>query len=326
MWEQFNKEHPEANDYSVWQFGDNADKLAELVLKGIKTATCSAHVWYELENEELPQVGEYSVILNSQDEAVCIIKTTKVEIKPYDEIGELHAYKEGEGDRSLAYWREVHTKFFTHELSQAGLIFDEKMPIVCEEFEVVYRDPIEEIMNFLHLSEKMKTTYRHSWCTDGSKESVAEHSYRLALMAMLMKDIYPDIDHNRLIKMCLVHDLGESITTDIPAFEKTQQHENTEILAQKQIVNMLSHSLKQEVHSLFEEINALETKEAKIYKCLDKLEALIQHNEADLSTWIELEYDLQLTYGIKDCAAFEFMNIWREIVKQDSINKMEEEK
>ena len=124
-------------EYDAWAFGGDADGLAELVKNGIKTATCSAYVFYELEDEELPKVGEYGVILDGQDEAVCIIKTTKVYVTAYDEVTEEHAFKEGEGDRSLEYWRKVHKEFFTEELKEIGQEFDEKMKLVCEEFEVV---------------------------------------------------------------------------------------------------------------------------------------------------------------------------------------------
>lgn len=122
-----------------WAFGDKADDLAELVLQGIKTATSSAHALYAIDSEPLPEAGEYSVILDSHDNAVCIIKTTKVYVTSFDKVSEVHAYKEGEGDRSLAYWREVHERFFTDCLKEAGLFFSQRMEVVCEEFEVIYK-------------------------------------------------------------------------------------------------------------------------------------------------------------------------------------------
>ena len=121
----------------AWSFGGDADKLAELVRAGEKTATCSALVFYELENEELPQVGEYNIILDSEGNAVCITKTTTVYVTTFDAISETHAFKEGEGDRSLEYWRKVHREFFSGELRTINQPFDEKMELVCEEFEVV---------------------------------------------------------------------------------------------------------------------------------------------------------------------------------------------
>ena len=123
--------------YDAWAFGGAPDRLAELVKKGIKTATCSALELYEAEDEPLPQPGDYSVILDSEDNAVCIIRTTKVYVMPFDQVSAEHAFKEGEGDRSLAYWREVHEEFFTEELRPVGQVFDNKMKVVCEEFEVV---------------------------------------------------------------------------------------------------------------------------------------------------------------------------------------------
>lgn len=125
--------------YESWAFGCNPDELAKLVLDGIKTATASAYAMYEYENEEIPKEGSYNVILNSKEEAICIIKTTKVYIEEFKKVSADHAYKEGEGDRSLAYWRKVHQEFFTECLKEIGMEFGEDMKVVCEEFEVIFR-------------------------------------------------------------------------------------------------------------------------------------------------------------------------------------------
>ncbi len=127
-------------EYEAWAFGGAPDKLAALVKAGVKTATCSALCFYEIENEPLPRAGEYSVILDAAGGAVCVIRTVKVYITAFREVTPEHAYKEGEGDRSLAYWRAVHEEFFTEELGSAGLRFSEDMLLVCEEFEVVPTD------------------------------------------------------------------------------------------------------------------------------------------------------------------------------------------
>lgn len=126
--------------YKAWGFGDAPDQLADLVLTGIKTATASAYDLYFMEGEEdpLPQSGDYSVILNSKDEAVCVIQTTKTTVVPFDEVSKEHAYKEGEGDRSLAYWRAVHEEFFTKEFEETKTEFNGQTRILCEEFQVVY--------------------------------------------------------------------------------------------------------------------------------------------------------------------------------------------
>ena len=127
--------------HDIWKFcggGAAADKLANLVLAGIKTATASTKLAYELGGENLPEVGTYSVIL-FDNEAACIIRDTKVSVVPFNQVSADHAFKEGEDNRSLNKWREVHRRAFTPDYEAAGLDFDEKGDCVLEEFEVVYR-------------------------------------------------------------------------------------------------------------------------------------------------------------------------------------------
>lgn len=124
----------------AWSFGGDPDALAKLVADGIKTATSSAYALYEIEHETLPEVGEYSIILDSKKEAVCIIQTTQVTVVAFDKISSEQAYKEGENDRSLENWRKVHKEFFKHELAGYHLEFNEKMLVVYEEFKMVYKE------------------------------------------------------------------------------------------------------------------------------------------------------------------------------------------
>ncbi|QFT87986.1 ASCH domain protein [Bacillus sp. THAF10] len=104
----------------------------------MKTATCSGHIFYEIENEPLPTVEDYSIILNSKDEPLAIIKTTEVNVLPMNEVSEEFAIAEGEGDRTYRYWKEAHEKFFTKELKDLGLEYSEDMLLVCERFELVH--------------------------------------------------------------------------------------------------------------------------------------------------------------------------------------------
>ena len=134
MWKQSGL----AGEYDAWSFGDDAEGLAALVRAGVKTATSSAYDLYEAEGEDLPQAGDTSVILDSRDEAVCIIRTTRGFVAPFDAVPPEHAFREGEGDRSLEYWRKVHEAFFREELDSAGLEFSGNSRVVCEEFEVIY--------------------------------------------------------------------------------------------------------------------------------------------------------------------------------------------
>ena len=138
MWKRYCEKEGVNAAYEAWAFGGAPDELAALVLSGTKTATASAYPLYTLEGEGLPKAGDFSVILNEKDEAVCVIRTSKVYVCPFREVSAEHAFREGEGDRSLDYWRRVHRDFFTHEMSAAGFSFDEDMPVVCEEFLRVY--------------------------------------------------------------------------------------------------------------------------------------------------------------------------------------------
>ena len=139
MWAEFAaRYHIEDADYEAWAFGDDADELARLVLEGVKTATSSAFPLYALEEDPLPEEGEYSVILDSREEAVCVIRTEKVYVVPFRDVGAEHARREGEGDLSLACWRRVHETFFAQELAQAGQLFTPDMLGVCEEFRRVW--------------------------------------------------------------------------------------------------------------------------------------------------------------------------------------------
>jgi len=154
-----------------------------------------------------------------------------------------------------------------------------------------------ELLQILRVAEKLKCNTRHSYTSTGRHESVAEHSWRIALMAMLLTPEFPEADMNKVIRMCLIHDLGEAFTGDIPAFDKTEADIRREDAALDAWVQTLPGNTRKEFTALLEEMNALQTREARIYKAIDKLEAVIQHNEADITTWLPLEYDLQLRYG-----------------------------
>lgn len=155
----------------------------------------------------------------------------------------------------------------------------------------------KEFFDFIHIAENLKNNTRHSVTSTGRPESVAEHSWRVSLMALLLEDEISGVDFNKVIRMCILHDLGEAITGDIPSFLKTEAdsvHEDEEVF---RLMDTLPQPQRDKCKALFEEMLALETKEAKIYKALDKLEAVIQHNEAPLSSWLPLEYQLNQTYG-----------------------------
>lgn len=182
---------------------------------------------------------------------------------------------------------------------------------------------IRALLNFLNVAEKLKCNTRHSFTSSGRHESVAEHSWRLALMAYLVKDELPEVEIDKVIRMCLFHDMGEAVTGDIPAFEKTDQDEKVEKRAVTSVLEELPEPYRTETEELFREMEELRTPEAKLYKALDKLEALIQHNEADLATWLPLERNLQMTYGTEECSFHDYIQRLRDTVREDSRRKLE---
>jgi len=140
-WQKFideNKSHKDS-EYTAWQFGVDADELAALVTDGTKTLTCSGLKLYEIEGEEPPSAGDVSVVLGEDDVPKCIIENMKVYTVAFKDIDADIAWKEGEGDRSLEYWRQAHLDFFIPEFESMGLEFSEDEMIVVEEFKMIYK-------------------------------------------------------------------------------------------------------------------------------------------------------------------------------------------
>lgn len=177
-------------------------------------------------------------------------------------------------------------------------------------------------LNFLHRLEALKCNTRHSWTSTGRHETVAAHSWRLAMMALLLKDELPEVDMDKVLRMCLIHDWGEAVTGDIPSFEKSEADEAEESTALAGLVAQLPQPQRGEMTALFAEMDALKTPEARVYKALDKLEAVIQHNEAPLNTWIPLERELNRTYAVPECAPFPYLAALRQAALEDTDRKL----
>lgn len=184
----------------------------------------------------------------------------------------------------------------------------------------------EQFTDFLDQIEKLKSVPRHCFTADSIQESVAGHSWRVSVMAYLLKDELGEIDINKVIRMCLIHDLGEAFTGDIPTFDKTQADSEKEDALFHSWVATLPDGPRQEFAALLHEMEALETQEAKIYKALDKMEAVIQHNESHISTWLPLEYDLQLTYGTENVKFSPYMQALKAKINEDTRRKIAESK
>ncbi|MBE6003221.1 MAG: HD domain-containing protein [Lachnospiraceae bacterium] len=182
-----------------------------------------------------------------------------------------------------------------------------------------------DYLEILHVAERLKDTPRHCTTTKRRTESVAEHSWRISLMAFLLRHEFPDVDINKVVDMCLIHDLGECFTGDIPTFIKTDNDRDVEDSLLLQWVKTLPEEISEEMSGLYREMDALETKEAKIYKSLDKLEALIQHNESPIDTWSENEYDLNKTYAFDTVAFSDWLTELRNEILKDTLDKIDKE-
>ncbi|MBG9980349.1 HD domain-containing protein [Facklamia lactis] len=179
-----------------------------------------------------------------------------------------------------------------------------------------------DLINFMTMIEKLKCQTRHSWTSSGRQESVAEHSWRVAVMALIVAENFPRIDLTKLLKMCLLHDLGEAVTGDIPVFEKTEQNQVTEKEAIKFILSSLPDKMARDFQDLFDEMEEMTTEEAQLMKALDKLEVLLSHNEAPIETWIPKEYSLNLVHGDQYVEYSDYLSGLREEIRQDTIQKL----
>jgi putative hydrolase of HD superfamily len=181
----------------------------------------------------------------------------------------------------------------------------------------------KEYLEILHTAEKLKDTTRHCTTSKRRTESVAEHSWRLALMAILLRGEFPEADINKLTAMCIIHDLGECFTGDIPTFSKTDKDREIEDRLLNEWVGSLPAEVSAEFNGLYREMEEQKTIEAKLFKALDKLEALIQHNESPLDTWSENERELNLTYGTDTVAFSEWLTELRKVILDETLDKLE---
>ena len=202
-----------------------------------------------------------------------------------------------------------------------GLDIARRLPIFEWTTDRKSMDP-RAFLDILHVAERLKDTPRHCTTTHRRTESVAEHSWRVSLMAFLLRKEFPEADMDKVVKMCLVHDLGECFTGDIPTFLKTDGDRAVEDSLLGRWVRSLPPEVSAEMDALFREMDAQETVEAKIYKSLDKLEALIQHNESPLDTWSENEFALNKTYAFDTVAFSPWLTALRQEILQDTLEKI----
>nr|WP_072386522.1 HD domain-containing protein [Hyphomicrobium sp. CS1BSMeth3] len=182
------------------------------------------------------------------------------------------------------------------------------------------------ILQFLVIAERIKRELRHSWLSDGRRESVAEHTWHMSLLALLAhRHLEVPVRIEPVLKMIIVHDLVEALAGDVPFFEvgeRKQAKAARELAAIEEIRSRVGGETGQEIHDLWHEFEARETLEARFAGALDYLEVQMQHNLADLDTWEPVEYDLVYTKMDKVCAHDAFLVELCGAVKEQAEAKM----
>ncbi len=189
-------------------------------------------------------------------------------------------------------------------------------------------EQLKSVLDVLKLAERLKFELRHSWLSNGRQESVAEHTWRMSLMAILIEPLLDQkVDFARMMKMIIIHDLVEAEAGDISVLDQIRNPEikidkqNREELAIKRLRDMLNNTNGQEIFDLFYEFEAKETFEAKVANAIDKLEVQLQHNHADISTWEEIEYDLSFVIS-KHVAFDETFVLLKDLIEQQASDKL----
>ncbi|MBW2981828.1 HD domain-containing protein [Candidatus Woesearchaeota archaeon] len=186
-------------------------------------------------------------------------------------------------------------------------------------------EKILNILKFLNEIEKLKSVTRHSWTSSGRQESVPEHSWRMAVFAMVLEKEFPEINMQRVMELSIVHDFGEIYDGDIPAFKPDPNKLEREEKAIKKLVQSLPAETQKKIIDLWKEYNECKTPESKLVKALDKLETLIQHNSVDIPTWAKIEKEFNLTYGKEFMNFHSFIKEFRKIVDKQTSEKIKNE-
>lgn len=185
-------------------------------------------------------------------------------------------------------------------------------------------EKIKGCLAFLQEAEKLKSVLRSAHSSTGRTESTAEHSWRLCLMAMIFEDEFADVDMLRLLKMCLVHDLGEAIHGDIPAVERELHPDKSaeEKAALLYLTQSLDEKQRKEILSLWQEYEHAVSPEARIVEAFDKLETILQHNQGINPP--DFDYEFNLTYGQEYTSTHPLFTLMRKILNEDTRQKIAE--
>ena len=177
---------------------------------------------------------------------------------------------------------------------------------------------IDKVIRFLKEIENLKSVTRTAWTKTGRRESTAEHSWRLAMLLMVLSDDFKDLDIDKAIKMSLVHDLGELYDGDISAKLQNDNDNKAEMeeKAMRRMLTILPENLAENIYDLWKEYNECSTKEAKLVKAMDKLETIVQHNQGNNPE--DFDYEFNLQYGKQYFMDNEILEYMRYIIDEDT--------
>ena len=177
---------------------------------------------------------------------------------------------------------------------------------------------IDKVIRFIKEIENLKSVTRTAWTKTGRRESTAEHSWRLAMLLMVLEEDFKDIDINKAIKMSLVHDLGELYDGDISAKLQNDNDNKAEMeeKAMRRMLTILPENLAENIYDLWKEYNECSTKEAKLVKAMDKLETIVQHNQGNNPE--DFDYEFNLQYGKQYFMDNEILEYMRYIIDEDT--------
>jgi putative hydrolase of HD superfamily len=185
-------------------------------------------------------------------------------------------------------------------------------------------DEVRDALDFLRQAEKLKDVLRSSHTSGGRPESTAEHTWRLCLWVVVFSDRLGKIDLTKLLKICIVHDLGEALTGDIPAVSQGTGKTSQERADLDALTKPLPRTQREEILSLWEEYENASSPEAVLAKGLDKLETILQHNQGQNPA--DFDYAFNLTYGVKHTSVHPLLAEIRSILDDDTRARMSQQR
>lgn len=216
--------------------------------------------------------------------------------------------------------RRVVLRYETHQ--SASSMFTRTPTSIFTVNQIMSDQDLTGRLQFIQVAERLKNTLRSSHTSEGRQESVAEHTWRLLLMAITFSDLLPDVDLLRLLKICILHDLGEAVDGDIPAPAQAGNSSKSDKERRdfESLLSTLPTHVRSEFLSLWDDYEYIQSQEAHVAKALDKLETLVQHNQGENPP--EFDYSFNLDYGKRYTDAVPLAAKIRSLIDLDTARRV----